>query len=165
MSNAKYWVEQLKLERHPEGGFYKEVYKSVEVIKLGESIEFPNDRAMSTSIYFLLETGDFSTFHRIKSDEIWHFYEGDPLEIFHIDHLGKLHRTILGKNPELNEVFTTVVPANCWFGSRPLIGSSYSLVGCTVSPGFDFRDFEMADKIKLSREYPSHSPIIEELCR
>lgn len=165
MSKAEYWVTHLKLERHPEGGFYKEIYKSTEVFKNGNDSDFPEGRALATSIYFLLEAGDFSTFHRIKSDEIWHFYDGDPLEIFHIDFEGKMQRTVLGKNIENGEVLTTVIPATCWFGSRPANGSKFSLVGCTVSPGFDFRDFEMADKALLSREFPSHLSLIAELCR
>jgi uncharacterized protein len=165
MSKAKYWVDLLQLIPHPEGGFYKENYRSEEAFEDDENENFPSGRALATSIYFLMEAGDFSTFHRIKSDEVWHFYDGDPIEIFHFDFDGKLHCTVLGRNAEKGKMLTTVVPANLWFGSRPASGSSYSLVGCTVSPGFDFRDFEMAKKSELLREFPSHEAIIAELCR
>ena len=164
MSKAKYWIEKLSLEKHPEGGFYKETYKSREVFE-GDDDEFPSGRSLATSIYFLMERGDFSTFHRIKSDEIWHFYDGDPLEIFHIDDSGNLQKTMLGRAVEKGEVLTTVIPAGCRFGSRPMAGSAFSLVGCTVSPGFDFNDFEMATKQDLLKEYPEHGILIKELTR
>lgn len=165
MRKAKYWIDQLGLIPHPEGGFYKEVYKSDAVFEGDNSDEFPEGRALCTSIYFLLEQGDFSTFHRILSDELWHFYGGEALEIFHIDDGGKLHTTLLGNDLENGETLQAVVPADCWFGSRPKQGSVYSLVGCTVSPGFDFRDFEMANKEELLTAFPEYKDLIKELTR
>jgi predicted cupin superfamily sugar epimerase len=112
-----------------------------------------------------MEEGNFSAFHRILSDEIWHFYAGHPLEVFYFDWSGKLVRLLLGNNPERGEVFQALVPAGVWFGSRPVQGGSYSLVGCTVSPGFDFQDFEMAKRSQLLAAYPEYGSIIEELTR
>uniref|UniRef100_UPI003F718BF3 cupin domain-containing protein n=1 Tax=Dyadobacter sp. TaxID=1914288 RepID=UPI003F718BF3 len=124
------------------------------------------NRSVSTGIYFLLDARNFSAFHRIKSDEMWHFYAGDALEIFVIDPTtGKLHIIRLGSDPENGETFQAVVPAGAWFGSRPAAGSSYSLVGCTVAPGFDFHDFEMADRAALQAEYPEFQTLIAELTR
>ena len=112
-----------------------------------------------------MEANNFSAFHRIMSDELWHFYAGDPLEVLYIDHKGHLRRILLGQNPVNGEQLQAVVPANTWFGSRPSNLSNYSLVGCTVSPGFDFQDFEMAKRAHLIQEFPEHTKIIEELTR
>jgi predicted cupin superfamily sugar epimerase len=161
MINASYWIEKLGLLPHPEGGFYKETYRSEGSIVLDNKKVRPH----STAIYFLMEAANFSAFHRIQSDELWHFYDGDPLEVFYFDKNGLLIRILLGSNPEKGEEMQAVVPAKAWFGSRPCDGSLYSLVGCTVSPGFDFEDFEMAKKNQLLMEYPEHAKIIEELTR
>ncbi|KQS32662.1 cupin domain-containing protein [Dyadobacter sp. Leaf189] len=167
MKSLEYWVEKYQLQPHPEGGFYAETYRAKDVIS-SEALppRFGGERAASTGIYFLLDAHHFSAFHRIKSDEMWHFYAGDALEIFVIDPItGKLQIIRLGSDPENGETFQAVVPAGAWFGSRPAAGSSYSLVGCTVAPGFDFRDFEMADRAALQAEYPEFQTIIAELTR
>lgn len=165
MKPAAYWIEKYNLLPHPEGGYYAETYRSTEDIgKSGLPVRFEGDRSLSTGIYFLLQQGDFSAFHRIKSDEMWHFYAGDTLEIFVIHpETGNLDVIKLGADPENGETFQAVVPAGAWFGSRPASGSKYSLVGCTVSPGFDFADFEMADRNLLTRDFPEHELIIGEL--
>lgn len=164
MFDAAYWIDKLALISHPEGGFFKEIYRSN-----GSGVFLMNGerktRNYSTSIYFLMEKGDFSAFHKIQSDEVWHFYGGEALEIFHIDQKGELIKTLLGPNPEKGEKLQAVIPANVWFGSRPAPSSKYSLVGCTVSPGFDFEDFEMAKRENLLTEFPEHLKIIEELTR
>ncbi|AWV99711.1 cupin domain-containing protein [Arcticibacterium luteifluviistationis] len=164
MFDAAYWIDKLDLISHPEGGYYKETYRSEgsgTFLMNGEK----KTRNYSTSIYFLMEKGDFSAFHKIQSDEVWHFYAGETLEIYHIDHQGKLIKTILGANPEKGETLQTVIPANLWFASRPKPSSNYTLVGCTVSPGFDFEDFKMAKKEILCSKYPEHTKIIDELTR
>ena len=102
--------------------------------------------SFSTAIYFLLQRGDFSAFHRIKSDECWHFYEGKTIIIHVINEAGEYAVIYLGRSIEKGEVYQAVVPAGAWFASEPGPGTDYALVGCTVAPGFDFRDFEMADK-------------------
>jgi uncharacterized protein len=163
---SKILIEQYNLTPHPEGGWYKQNYKSVEIIpSCSLPTRFSGDRAFSTAIYFLLEKGNFSAFHRIKSDECWHFYLGDPLEIFILLPNGNLKTVLMGSQFNNNQRFQFTVPANCWFASRPAPNSLFSFVGCTVAPGFDFDDFEMAKADDLMAAYPQHQHIIKELCR
>ena len=165
MKPASYWIEKYNLQPHPEGGYYAETYRSGDMIdKHALQSRFGGSRSYSTGIYFLLEKGDFSAFHRIASDEMWHFYAGEALDIFVIDpETGKLQMIRLGADPEKGETFQAVVPAGTWFASRPAEGSSYALVGCTVAPGFDFEDFEMADRSALSSDFPQHHDLITAL--
>src|ERR1700729_1066310 len=150
MRPASYWIEKFQLIPHVEGGAFREVYRSDLVIsKSALPLFFQGNRAASTSIYFLLAAGQFSAFHRIASDELWHFYFGDPLLIYEINHSGMLTTHRLGNNPENGEVFQTMIRAGSWFASVPADDSEYALVGCTVSPGFDFADFELADSQSL----------------
>jgi len=166
MEIVKELIQRYQLQPHPEGGWYKEVYKSKEKIPANALPErFSGDRAFSTAIYFLLEAGNFSAFHRIKSDECWHFYTGDPLWVYVLMPEGKLEIIPLGSNFTKGELFQYIVPANCWFASHPAPGSSFCLVGCTVAPGFEFADFDLADAMDLVKEYPAHEKIIRELCR
>lgn len=159
-------IKQFDLQRHPEGGWYNQTYKSHELISATALPErFNGDRAFSTAIYFLLERGDFSAFHRLKSDECWHFYAGDPLQIYIIEQNGALKIITLGNDFQKGHKFQYIVPANCWFASRPAPGSNYCFVGCTVAPGFEFNDLELANADELSQLYPIHATIIEELCR
>ncbi len=162
MPEASYWIEKYEMVRHPEGGYFKETYRSSEVIS-DLPKRFTGSRSVSTSIYFLLEAGDFSAFHKILSDEVWHFYTGDALEIFYFDNQNELQIIKLGNNAEIGEVFQAVVPAGSWFGSKPALNSKYSLVGCTVAPGFDFQDFEMAEQKLLLKAFPHYSEIISQL--
>lgn len=159
-------IKEFGLLPHPEGGYYKETYRSKEMIgKTALPVRFGGDRNFSTAIYFLLEEGNFSAFHRIKSDECWHFYAGGGL-LIHIIHENGMHETIqLGNNIAAGQQFQYVVPAGCWFASEPAPGSSYCFVGCTVSPGFDFADLEMANVSQLTELYPQHEAIIKRLCR
>ena len=159
-------IQQYNLQPHPEGGWYKETYKSDEYIS-GSTLpeRFGGSRVFSTAIYFLLEQGNFSAFHRIKSDECWHFYAGDPLVVYVMQLNGRLDIIHLGNDIEKGQVFQFVVPANCWFASRPAPGSTFCFVGCTVAPGFDFNDFELAKASSLTALFPHHKAIIEELCR
>jgi predicted cupin superfamily sugar epimerase len=166
MSITNQLIQKYNLEPHPEGGWYKQTYKSNEEIPADALPErFGASRAFSTAIYFLLEKGNFSAFHRIKSDECWHFYAGDTLLIYIIEQTGELKIISLGSNYEKGQSFQYVVPADCWFASCPASGSEYCFVGCTVSPGFEFEDFELADATELSVMYPQHKSIIIELCR
>jgi hypothetical protein len=166
MSITNQLIQKYNLEPHSEGGWYKQTYKSNEEIGADALPErFGASRAFSTAIYFLLEKGNFSAFHRIKSDECWHFYAGEPLFIYIIEQTGELKIISLGSNHEKGQSFQYVVPADCWFASCPAPGSEYCFVGCTVSPGFEFEDFELADATELSVMYPQHKSIIIELCR
>src|SRR5829696_7462803 len=149
---ATYLIEQLQLQPHPEGGYYKEIYRSAgKIAKECLQPDFTGDRRYSTAIYFLLQQGDFSAFHRIKSDECWHFYEGGPLLIHVIDLQGNYSCTKLGRKLHEGETYQSVVPAGACFASEPAPGSTFTLVGCTVAPGFDFEDFEMADSSNLTQ--------------
>jgi predicted cupin superfamily sugar epimerase len=159
-------IEQYSLQPHPEGGWYKQTYKSNEYISADALPErFGGSRAFSTAIYFVLDQGNFSAFHRIKSDECWHFYAGDPLLVYVLQPDGALAIIHLGNDIAKRQMFQYVVPANCWFASKPAPGSTYCFVGCTVAPGFDFADFELADAPALSNLYPQHESIIRQLCR
>ncbi len=160
------FVEHYKLLPHPEGGYYKETYRSNTVIEK-ESLpeEFSGKRNICTAIYFLLEQGNFSAFHRIKSDECWHFYAGQQLLIYVLEPSGHNYTIRLGSNAANGEVFQAVVPANSWFASEPAPKSAFCFVGCTVSPGFDFEDFELAKAEELINVYPSDSELIYRLCR
>ncbi len=161
-----YLVKQLDLLPHPEGGFYKEVYRSEEKIaEIALPTRFLGDRHFFTSIYFLIEKNNFSALHKIKSDETWHFYFGDALEVIEISEEGSVKSTFIGSNLEKNEMFQYTVKANTWFGSRVKVGGNFSLVGCTVAPGFEFDDFEMAERNVLQKKFPQNNKIIEEMTR
>jgi predicted cupin superfamily sugar epimerase len=160
------WIEYLNLQPHPEGGWFKELYRSEEIIKKENlSKEFHGDRNISTAIYYLLESSDFSGFHRIKSDEIWHFYTGDALTIYMIDAQGNLSELLLGNNSWRDELPQHVVPKGSWFAAKVNSPGTFALVGCTVAPGFDFRDFEAGKKEDLKKQFPTHKKIIAKLCR
>ncbi len=164
MKDAAYYVQALHMQPHPEGGYFVETYRSAETISQ-EALpsRFNADRAFGTAIYFLLEKHHVSALHRIQADEIWHFYAGGPLEVFVISPGGVLDLIRLGNNLERGEEFQAVVPAGCWFGSKPAEGTNFSLVGCTVAPGFDFADFEMADRSMMLAQFPQHQSVIEML--
>jgi uncharacterized protein len=161
MKNAEYWIEHLQLKPHPEGGFFRESYRSVErVDKNALPTRFHGDRNFSTAIYFLLRSRDKSMFHRIKSDELWHFYDGAPLTVFVLGDDG-LSYLKLGRSVEKNELPQIVIPANVWFAATVNDADSYTLAGCTVSPAFDFEDFELADRDMLVGKFPQHRLLIE----
>ncbi len=159
-------VSKLQLKPHPEGGFYKETYRSLQKIPqkvLGAA--FTGDRNCCTGIYFLLTSQNFSAFHRIKQDEIWHYYSGSSLYVHVISTDGVYNRYSVGMNLEEEELPQLVVPAGSWFASSVKNGNDYSLVGCTVSPGFDFDDFELADRKELINEFPDHKEVIAQFTR
>ncbi len=134
-------LKHFNLQPHPEGGYFQETYRSKDSF---------GDRSCSTAIYYLLPKGAHSRFHRIKSDEIWHFYLGGPLRIAELGREGSLKETLLGANVTKGQVLQYCVPAGVWFGARPAQGTEYALVGCTVSPGFDYADFEIATEKDLA---------------
>lgn len=159
-------VKELNLIPHPEGGYYKETYRSS--LKISSSClpeSFSGDRNIATGIYFLIEKGNFSALHKIKSDETWHFYFGEALDVIEINEEGVLKITSIGSNIPQGEIFQYTVKANTWFGSRVKENGNMSLVGCTVYPGFDFNDFELAKRQELIQLFPHHSKIITELTR
>jgi uncharacterized protein len=157
---AKSIIKELNLKKHPEGGYFSEIYRSDEMMKKNHLPKrFKDDRHFSTSIYFLLTNKDFSSFHRLQADEVWHFYSGTPLIIYILQNSGKLKKINLGKN----HLYQTVIHAGQWFAAEVSKPDSYSLVGCTVSPGFDFRDFEMAERDILTELYPKQKSLIKRL--
>ena len=160
------WISALKLEKHVEGGWFREIYRSPGIIQDGILLpDFQGARNYSTSIYFLLQGDEFSSFHRVRQDEIWHYYEGTAsVKIVILSHEG--FQTIrLGRKFNENEVFQAVIPGNSWFAAFLTDSMGYALVGCTVSPGFDFRDFELGDREVLSKEFPHSVEIIDRLTR
>jgi len=161
---ATYWIDHLRLNRHPEGGWFRETYRAAETLPADAlPARFVGPRSFSTAIHFLLEQGDFSALHRLRSDEIWHFYDGDPLTVHVITPEGERYEILLGPDAEQGERFQAVVPAGCWFGAEPSGG--YSLVGCTLAPGFEFSDFEMGDREGLTILFPEHSSLVARLTR
>jgi len=158
-------IKRLELIRHPEGGWFRETYRSSEMIPDQALPErFSGNRVFSTAIYFLLEAGDMSVLHRIKSDEVWHFYAGSALLIHCLFPDGSYQELRLGADQAAGEQFQVVVPAGCWFGAEPA-EEGFALVGCTVAPGFDFSDFEMAKREELCELYPQHAELITRMTR
>jgi predicted cupin superfamily sugar epimerase len=131
----------------------------------GDDASFPAGRSFATGIYFLVPRGEFSALHRIRSDELWHFYYGMPLEIVVLDAAGELEVKRLGLALDQGQAPQHVVTAGAWFGASVAADTGYALVGCTVSPGFDFRDFELAKREELCTLYPQHAALIERYTR
>jgi predicted cupin superfamily sugar epimerase len=159
-------IEKLRLLPHPEGGYYRETYRSADILPAaGLPTRYGAARAASTAIYFLLADDQRSTLHRLRSDEVWHFYAGSALLLSVIHPDGRLERITLGPDFDQGEAFQAVVPAGAWFGAEVSVAESYALVGCTVAPGFDFLDFETADRAALLTLYPGHRAVIQRLTR
>jgi predicted cupin superfamily sugar epimerase len=164
MKNAAYWIKRLRLSPHPEGGYYREIYRAPESVpRRGLPPRYGGSRPFGTSIYFLLESGQVSRLHRLKSDEVWHFYAGSPVLIHMLSDSGRCRSIKLGRNPEKGRVFQAVIRAGTWFGAEPVGLRTYALVGCTVSPGFDFDDFEAGCAEKLRKKFPRWASLIERL--
>jgi uncharacterized protein len=153
-------ITALGLAPHPEGGFFKEMFRAPK----GVDAPFGARRAASTAIYFLLRAGDFSAFHAVRSDEVWHHYLGASLELHTIDPSGRHERVELG--PELlhGERPQWVVPAGTLQAAR-IIGEGFGLYGCTVAPGFDFADFSMPSRAELVTDFPALADVIESFTR
>jgi predicted cupin superfamily sugar epimerase len=134
----------LGLEPHPcEGGWFVQTWRSEEVIPRSALPErYPSARYAGTCIYYVLEPGTFSEMHRLASDEIFHFYCGDPVEMLQIAPDGIAKRIVLGGDLAAGQQVQLVVPRNVWQGSRLVTGGSVALLGCSVSPGFDYADYE-----------------------
>jgi uncharacterized protein len=162
-------ARELGLSPHPEGGYYKEVYRCADEIaplpaRFGAG---RNGLPYSTSIYYLAASPDFSAFHRIRSDELWYFHAGTGMRVHCLDSRGGYRAIELGPRGP----YFGAVAAGAWFAAEPYARESagaeraWALVGCAVSPGFDFRDFELADRAALGREHPDHASLIERLTR
>ena len=164
--NAQHWIRQLDLQAHPEGGWFKETYRCQEILPAGHLPErFTQNHSFSTAIYYLLEAPDFSAFHRIRQDELWHFYQGSGLTIHVITQQGDYQTIRLGSDPVQGQAFQAVVHGGDWFAATVDEPDGFALVGCTVAPGFEFTDFELAEPQSLSQRYPQHTDIIRSLSR
>ena len=166
MNKAQDVIQALEMRKHPEGGHFSEFYRSAGTVRK-EALpdNFTCDHVYSTSIYFLLERGEFSAFHTIRQDEIWHFYLGAPVTIHIIQPDGSYEKKLLGNTFSPGMSFQQVVPAGAAFGADIVSSDEYdfALVGCTVAPGFEFDDFTLHKREELLGKYPAHREIIEKL--
>ncbi len=166
MASADFWIDKLSLEPHPEGGYFREVYRSEDIVgKAGLPSRFAGDRSAATLIYYLLAGDEFSTLHRIKSDEIWVHISGDNLEIHQIGLDSVYQKHQLGKNLDASQTPVCVIEQGTWFGVSLPDESSFCLCTCLVAPGFDFSDFELGDPEQLKIAYPEHTAVINRLSR
>jgi predicted cupin superfamily sugar epimerase len=161
---AQKYIKQLQLKKHPEGGYFREVYRSAELI-LPQHLpkRYMSSRHFSTSIYFLLEGKQFSSFHFLQSDELWHFYDGGTVLLYVINKEGELVTKKLGKEKDC-ELQLTIEKHN-WFAAEIEDKKSFALFGCTVSPGFEFEDFELGKRDTLLKIFPQHSALIRRLTK
>jgi predicted cupin superfamily sugar epimerase len=159
--DPQYYISKLGLEPHPEGGYFKRTFASQEQITDQElTVHFEGKRMLYTSIYFLLTSNDVSHFHRLQSDELWYYHAGSPLSVHMIDENGVYTEHKLGLDLENGEVPQVLVPKNTIFGSSVKDQDTFSLVGCMVSPGFEYQDFELFTQEELLSKYPEHKEII-----
>jgi predicted cupin superfamily sugar epimerase len=166
MPDAKRWIERLGLRPHPEGGWFRETYRSAErIAREALPARFGGDRSIATAIYYLLEGSDLSALHKIRSDEGWHFYDGSPLTLHLIAPDGAYSARRLGRDPDAGLEPQALAPAGYFFAATVDEPGSYSLVGCTVAPGFDFADFEMPSRQELVRLFPQLRDAVERLTR
>ncbi|HUO57049.1 MAG TPA: cupin domain-containing protein [bacterium] len=141
-------IHSLELQPHPEGGYYKETYRSSSLIP-GTS------RAVSTAIYYLLGEGDRSKLHRLKSDEMFHFYLGDPVTWVLLESSNHVKKVVLGSELGKGQRLQLLVPAGTWFGGYLNPGGKFALMGTTVAPGFEFEDFQLGNREGLSMDFPA----------
>jgi hypothetical protein len=159
-------IKKLNLIAHPEGGYYSETYRSEEFYN-PESLpnRYHGSRTFSTLIYFLLREDQVSLFHRLVSDEVWHFYFGSPIILHTIDINGNYNQKIVGTKVLDDESPQVIIRRNTWFAAELKEKSQFSLVGCTVAPGFEFRDFELGNRDYLIKNFPQHSELISKFSK
>lgn len=159
MKDKSIWIDHYEMEGHEEGGFFYQVLKSDQRIQL----EGQPERALYTSIYFLLTSSHPSRFHRLTADEVWYYHYGSPLTVHMITADGQYETITLGTDVEKGQVLQAVVPKETIFGSTVEDTDSYSLVSCMVSPGFEYDDFELFKRSELLAQYPEYTEIIHRL--
>ena len=158
--DAVYWIEELGMTEHPEGGYFKETYRSSESLQTAQLPDrYETPRQLGTSIYFLLTQERVSNFHRLNSDEIWHFHTGGAGRIHFIHPDGRYEYKDIGASPADAQSFQVIIPRHSWFAAEVIEGE-YILVGCTVAPGFDFADFELANCDGLTEAHPPLADLI-----
>lgn len=160
METAAQWIQYLHLSAHPEGGYFKENYRSD--IELSISPKYSGMRNLATSIYYMLESGQVSKLHQLKSDEIWYFHYGSALKV-HVFHNGNYQLHILGNNLNKNQLLQLIIPAGAVFGAEITDPNSFAILGCMVSPGFHFDDFELVSANEMYAHFPNQKSIIEQL--
>jgi len=166
MNEVERLVGLYRMQPHPEGGFFKETYRSAGEIPASALPDtYGGPRAYSTAILYLLAGGRYSAFHRLKSDEMWHFYAGTGLELYLLQEGQPLRTIRMGQDPAGGTVFQALAPAGSWFAACVLDPDGYALVGCTVAPGFDYADFELARREDLIRRFPGEAELITRLTR
>jgi len=159
-------IGHFQLEPHPEGGWYKRVFESSGKIRqMNLPPQFTGDRFYVTSIYYLLQEGQFSAFHRLKQDEVWHLYMGGPLRLYRIDNKGNLLQDVIGHDFADGQIPQISIDPGIYFAAELLPGSDFAFVGCTVAPGFEFKDFQLGNRVELLDKYPSHTTVIERLTK
>ena len=166
MNTKETIIKQLNLLPHPEGGYYKETYRSKELIPENRlSNSYQGNRNVSTCIYFMLTSENFSAFHRIQQEEIWHFYLGAAILLHTISEEGTYQQFTIGNDFNKGQTPQLIVPGRHWFAAELIEKDSFALVGCTVAPGFDFTDFELANRDQLLQDFPQYLKIIKRLTR
>lgn len=161
-------IQLLELQPHPEGGFFRETYRCADSVSgpsLPERYGAEQTRSVSTAIYYMLTENNFSTMHRVQSDEIYHFYLGSPLEMLLLYESGSSEIIHIGSDVTAGQRPQFVIPRGVWQGSRVLSPGKFALVGATVAPGFDFADFEEGTRSELGAKYPDRFQLIQELTR
>jgi uncharacterized protein len=163
MFKSDYWIKNLGLRKHPEGGFFAETFRSAETIPASAlPPRYSGDRVISTAIYFMVTSESPSKFHRIKSDEFWLYHTGGKLSISMLLEDGTLEKKIFGLDVGSGETPQLLIPGDTWFAAC-IEDGDYVLLSCTVSPGFDFNDFELASRESLLEKFPQHEDTIIEL--
>jgi len=163
MSNtSSSWIQYLGLTPHPEGGYFKEIYRNENLISDVELMQtYSGKRNLASSIYFMLESGQVSKLHRLKSDEIWYFHYGAPIKVHVFDNQYSTY--VLGTNYQLNDLLQLIIPAGAIFGAEVIGTEAFGIVGCMVSPGFHFDDFEFVSFQEMKTLFPTYESIIEKL--
>lgn len=162
--SSEYWIRSLDLQAHPEGGYFKETYRSPDLIEADALPErYQAERACAAAIYFLLPGDQVSKFHRLQCDELWAYHAGESLTVYLIDLSGELHQMTLGPHLDKGEQAQILLPHHVWFGAKVNKKNAYTLLSCFTAPAFDFDDFELAERQSLIACYPEHRDIIEML--
>lgn len=163
-ADAAAWIDALGLAPHPEGGFFRETWRAGEAVqRAGLPARFGAPRALGTAIVYLLREGDHSRLHRLHADEVWHLYDGGPLHLHVLDGAAGYRRLVLGRDVTRGESPQCVVPHGAWFGAEPAAGARFVLAGCTVTPGFEYEDFELGERDALLAAFPAHRALVERL--
>jgi predicted cupin superfamily sugar epimerase len=165
MEKAEFWIRNLQLAPHPEGGYYRETFRSAGSYSFTAPTPFNGSRSYATAIYYLLKGGDRSKLHRIHSDEIWFFHAGNPLTVYFFPEQGEPSSFTLGLNAGKGQVVQGTVPRENWFGAccENPVEEHYALVSCVVAPGFDFSDFAFGERETLQKKFPLHAELIAQL--